>query len=130
MKPLLGQLDRGMSCLLTELSERGLLESTLVICMGEFGRSPRLNNAAKPGREHDPHGWSLVLAGGGLKTGQVIGTTGKTGEDVEERVTTADFMATVCKALGVDGTKEHTTPDGRPNRIVDRGGKPVAGLFG
>ena len=117
LRPLLPVLDQGMSALLGDLVTRGLLDSTLVICMGEFGRDPTINSTkAAAGREHYARAWTAVLGGGGLKTGQAVGGTGKTGHEVEGRpVAAKDFMATVCKALGIDYTKEYMTPTGGPS---------------
>jgi Protein of unknown function (DUF1501) len=131
LRPLLPVVDQGMSALLTDLTERGLLDSTLVICMGEFGRDPKINSKkADNGREHYARAWTAVVGGGGLKTGQVVGRTSKTGQEVEERpIRTADFMATVCQALGIDFTKENKTPDGRPIRLADKGARVVEELF-
>jgi uncharacterized protein (DUF1501 family) len=123
------QVDAGMSALVSDLNERGLLDSTLVIWMGEFGRTPRIN--ANGGRDHHSRAWTTVLAGGGIKGGQVIGKTDPDGARVVERpITAVDFMATVCSILGIDGTKQINTPGGRPIAIVDRGGRPIRELLG
>jgi uncharacterized protein (DUF1501 family) len=131
MKPHLPVIDRGWSALLGDLHDRGLLQDTLVVWMGEFGRDPKINaKGARAGREHYARAWTTVLAGGGIKAGQAVGKTSADGATVEERpVSATDFMATLCKALGIDEAKENTTPDGRPIRIVDKGAKPVAELF-
>jgi hypothetical protein len=131
VKQLSGQVDPAMSALINDLKERGLLDSTLVIWMGEFGRTPKINSrGAKPGRDHYPRAWSTVLAGGGLKGGQVIGKTDKEGAVVEQRpVSTLDFMATVCSILGINYNKQNTSPGGRPIRIVDKGSNPVKELL-
>ncbi|HWG46878.1 MAG TPA: DUF1501 domain-containing protein [Gemmataceae bacterium] len=131
LKPLLPLVDHCMAALLQDLEVRGLLDSTLVICMGEFGRDPKINGTGpKAGREHYARAWTTVLAGGGIKTGQVIGKTSKGGEEVTERpISAKDFMATLCRILGIDDTKKNITPAGRPIRIVDAGAKPVAELF-
>jgi hypothetical protein len=131
LTPNLQVLDRAWSALLRDLDTRGLLDSTLVVWMGEFGRSAQLVGKEGPGREHNAAAWTTVLAGGGIRTGQAIGNTGKTGVKVEDRpISTADFMATICEALGIDWTKENLTPDRRPIRITDKGARPVAELFG
>jgi Protein of unknown function (DUF1501) len=120
-----GMLDSAWSTLLTDLSNRGLLETTLTLCMGEFGRTPRINSAS--GRDHYPTAWSAVLAGGGIKGGQAYGATSKDGTTVEGRAVTAiDLLATVCKALGIDHTKQNLSNVGRPIRIVDKAAKPIA----
>jgi hypothetical protein len=127
VKDLSAQVDRGMSALLADLKARGLLERTLVIWMGEFGRTPRVNSRGpKPGRDHYPRAWTSVLAGGGIKGGQVIGKTDQEGATVVERpISALDFMATVCQVLGIDYNKRNDTPIGRPVRIVDRGANPI-----
>src|SRR5207247_7192191 len=79
---LMTQVDDGLSALVTDLKQRGLLDSTLVIWMGEFGRTPRINN--KGGRDHWSRAWSSVLVGGGIKGGQAIGTTDKNGAEVTD----------------------------------------------
>ncbi len=128
---LSGQVDPAMSQLITDLRDRGLLDTTLVIWMGEFGRTPRINQrGAQPGRDHYPRAWSLAMFGGGIHGGQVIGRTDAEAATVVERpVTTLDFMATVCRILGIDHEKQNTTPIGRPIRIVDRGAKPLTQLL-
>jgi hypothetical protein len=126
-RALLPHLDTGMAALITDLKDRGLLDSTLVIWMGEFGRTPRITQTG--GRDHYARAWSTVLAGGGIKAGQVIGKTDRDGATVVERpVSVRDFMATVCKVLGIDPTKELNTPSGRPVRVVDKGGSPIQEL--
>jgi hypothetical protein len=131
VKKLSGEVDPAMSALVTDLKERGLLDSTLVIWMGEFGRTPKINSrGAKPGRDHYPRAWSTVLTGGGIKGGQVVGKTDAQGATVLERpVSAVDFMATVCQALGIDYTKQNQTPIGRPVRIADKGAQPIKELF-
>lgn len=131
VKKLSQQVDPAMSALITDLKQRGLLDSTLVIWMGEFGRTPKINSrGAKPGRDHYPKAWSSVMIGGGIKGGQVIGKTDKEGATVESRpVSALDFMATVCQTLGIDYTKKFTAPGGRPVRIADKGAEPIKELF-
>jgi hypothetical protein len=131
VKRLSEQVDPGMSALIEDLKSRGLLDSTLVIWAGEFGRTPKINSrTAQPGRDHFPRAWSTVLAGGGIKGGSVIGKTSKDGDTVTERpIAVVDFMATVCKALGIDYTKKFNTRDGRPIRIVDKDEKPVTEII-
>lgn len=127
VKGLSEQLDPAWSTLMTDLQERGLLETTLIVWMGEFGRTPTIN--PQNGRDHFPVAWSTVLAGGGVKGGQVLGNTGASGMQVEERpVAVPEFLATICGALGIDHTKENITEEGRPIPIVDRGAKPIAEL--
>src|SRR5438445_3959839 len=112
VKRLSGQIDKPMAMLISDLKERGLLDSTLIIWMGEFGRTPRINaRGAKPGRDHYPRAWSTVLVGGGIKAGQVIGKTDKEGASVvERRISAIDFLATVCSVLGIKYNKQNTTP--------------------
>jgi hypothetical protein len=124
VKTLSEQLDPGMAALIGDLKDRGLLDSTLVIWMGEFGRSP------KTGSQHYARAWTSVLAGGGVKGGQVIGSTDASGADVKDRpITSADFMATVCKALGIDYTKDYVARGDRPMHKVDKSAKPVTQVF-
>src|SRR5205814_9919405 len=101
------------STLVRALRDGGLLDNTLVIWMGEFGRTPRINaRGALPGRDHYPRAWSSVMVGGGIRGGQVIGRTDAEAATVVERpVNTLDFMATVCRALGVDHNKQNHAPN-------------------
>ncbi len=118
-------MDPAMATLIGDLKERGLLDSTLVVWMGEFGRFPMTGR-----NRHHARAWSTMLAGAGVKGGQVVGASTKNGDNVKDRpVGAADFMATVCKALDIDYTKTFTTRDGRPVRMVDRTGKHVHELF-
>jgi uncharacterized protein (DUF1501 family) len=92
--------------------------------MGEFGRAPKINNNA--GRDHFPAAWTTVLGGGGIKGGQVIGRTSADGNSVEERpVAVPDLMATICKALGIDPSKQNLSDVGRPIRIADPSARPI-----
>jgi len=131
VRQLTETVDPAMSQLVIDLRERGLLDSTLVIWMGDFGRTPRINaRGAQPGRDHYPRAWSSVMMGGGIRGGQVIGRTDAQAATVVERpVSTLDFMATVCRILGIDHNKQFQTPIGRPIRIVDRGANPINGLI-
>jgi uncharacterized protein (DUF1501 family) len=124
VKVLSEQLDPAMAALLAGLKQRGLLATTLVLCLGEFGRSP------KDGSRHYARAWTAVLGGGGLRTGQVIGGTGRSGADVEKQpLSCPDFMAAVCRAIGIDYTKDYTTRSGRPMHKVDKKARPVPGLL-
>ncbi len=131
VRQLSGQLDPAMSALVSDLRDRGLLDSTLVVWMGDFGRTPRINQrGAQPGRDHYPRAWSSVLVGGGIRGGQVVGRTDAEAATVTDRpVSTIDFMATVCRILGIDHNLQNQAPNGRPVRIVDRGSNPIAGLI-
>jgi hypothetical protein len=127
-KGLMTQVDQGMATLITDLKERGLLDSTLIVWMGEFGRTP--NVRPDGGRDHYARAWSTVLAGGGIKGGQVVGKTDSGGATVTDRpISVGEFMATVCRVLGIDYMKEHRTASGRPIRIVEKGASPLDELF-
>ncbi|MCS7166736.1 MAG: DUF1501 domain-containing protein [Gemmatales bacterium] len=131
VRELSAQVDSALSALIEDLHQRGLLDSTLIIWMGEFGRTPHINNRGpQPGRDHWSRAWSTLLIGGGIKGGQVIGKTDAEGATVVERpISALDFLATVCTILGIDYTKQYTTPRGRPIRIVDRGANPIKELL-
>jgi hypothetical protein len=125
-------LDRTLTTLVEDLEERGLLETTLVVAMGEFGRTPVIN--PNLGRDHWPNCWSLALAGGGIKPGKVVGVSDDRGYNVVDRVVTmGDLYATIYKALGIDWTREYMSPIGRPvkiaNSLEDRTGEPVHELL-
>lgn len=117
---LMGALDPAFATLLRDLDARRLLDSTLVMCMGEFGRTPKVN--ANDGRDHHPAAWSAVLAGGGVRGGLVHGATDDTGDKVVQAPTrVADLMATATTLLGIDPAKQLVTPLGRPVTITDGG---------
>jgi hypothetical protein len=123
---LCGELDAGWASLVTDLNNRGLLESTTILWMGEFGRTPKVqpNRGEGGGRDHFPNAWSCVLAGGGIKGGQAFGRTSENGTAVEEgKVDVGDVLATLCKALGVNPATQNVSEIGRPIRIAD--GKPI-----
>ncbi len=125
-------LDRTLTALIDDLDDRGLLDTTLVIAMGEFGRTPAIN--PNLGRDHWPNCWSLALSGGGIKTGQVVGSSDEKGYNVSDRVVSmGDLYATIYKALGIDWRKEYMSPIGRPvkiaNSLEDRTGEPVHELL-
>lgn len=112
------ELDQGWATLLTELNDRGLLETTTVLWMGEFGRTPEIN--AQSGRDHFPNAWTCVFAGGGIAGGQAIGRTSPDGREVVDgKVSHGDLLATLCVALGVDPSDENVSPEGRPHRIAE-----------
>ena len=131
VKTLSGELDPAMSQLIRDLKDRGMLDDTLIVWMGEFGRTPKINSRGdKPGRDHYPRAWTTLMMGGGIKTGQVVGKTDAEGAEVIDRKTSAlDYLASICKGLGIDHTKINNTPIGRPVRIVDKGGEPIKELF-
>jgi len=130
VKSLSSQIDTPIAALLGDLREKGLLDSTLVVWMGEFGRTPNINTrGATPGRDHFPRAWSLAMWGGGIRGGTVIGKTDKEGASVAERPTTAqDFLATVCDLMRIDYTKKNETANGRPIQIVDKA-KPFTDMI-
>jgi uncharacterized protein (DUF1501 family) len=116
------------SALITDLFERGLLDQTLVVVMGEFGRTPKLNTQA--GRDHWPRVFSVMLAGGGVPGAQVIGSSDDMGESPDSRpVTPADLAATIYRLLGIDPSMTLYTNDGRPVR-VSTDGLPLGELVG
>ncbi|MCI0359072.1 MAG: DUF1501 domain-containing protein [Planctomycetaceae bacterium] len=128
-------LDPAMSALVEDLKDRDLLDSTLIVWMGEFGRTPKFENTATGrggvGRGHFGRAWSTVLMGGGIQGGQVIGRTDNIGGTVEDRpVSAPDFMATICQILGIDWQKLNDGPGGRTVRITDKGAQPIKELVG
>ena len=117
---LLAMVDPAFAMLLKDLAERDLLEETVVLWLGEFGRTPRINN--RDGRDHHTTGWSAVVAGGGTLGGQVIGSTNEDGTQVDSgRVRVPDLFASLCFALGIDADAENYSRSGRPLRVVDDG---------
>jgi hypothetical protein len=117
-------LDPAWSTLMDDLQDRGLLDSTLIVWMGEFGRTPKINVNA--GRDHFPTAWTTVLAGGGIKGGQVVGRTSADGtRPIERPVSVPDLLATACLALGIDPLKQNQSNVGRPIRIVDKDSRPL-----
>ena len=124
VKSLCGVLDPAWSALLDDLADKGLLDSTLVVWMGEFGRTPRINT--NTGRDHWAASWSTALAGGGIKGGRVVGKTSPDGMEILDRpVSVIDLLATVGQALGMDVNKTNNSNVGRPIRLVDVGAKPI-----
>jgi len=124
----IGVLDPAFAALIRDLKDRGLFESTVVLCGGEFGRTPKLNPLE--GRDHWPWGFSVAIAGGGFRRGHVHGSTDLEGESKEpsEPVTVQDLHATVLHSLGIRPEKEIKTPIGRPMALSD--GQVIAGLLG
>ncbi len=125
-RKLLEVLDPALAALLRDLRERDLLDRTVVLCGGEFGRTPSIN--ALEGRDHWPHGFSMALAGGGIRGGQVIGQTDPAGSRaVVDPRSVADIHATVLTALGIDPEHEETAPVGRPIKFSE--GVPIEALL-
>jgi uncharacterized protein (DUF1501 family) len=124
---LLPPFDRGLSTLLDDLAGRGLLERTLVVALGEFGRTPKINKNA--GRDHWHHCYSVLFAGGGVRPGQVLGRSDRIGAyPVRGRICRpADLCATMYRCLGIDHETEVIDPQGRPIPLTR--GKPIAELF-
>ena len=119
--------DQAIPVLLNDLEDRGLLESTLVVVTTEFGRTPRINDLA--GRDHWPNAFSILMAGGGVRGGQVIGATDKHAAEVTDRpITPQDMTATILNRMGIDHKTVVHTPLGRPIHLVDDG-RPVHELF-
>jgi hypothetical protein len=120
-------IDRAISALVEDLSQRGMLEDTAIIWMGEFGRTPRINGDS--GRDHWARSWSVVVGGAGMKGGIAVGETNSDGTAVEtEPYTSQDLMASVCKALGISLETTFTSKSGRPMKIAN-GGKVIKELF-
>ncbi|MGE0607664.1 MAG: DUF1501 domain-containing protein [Pirellulales bacterium] len=125
--PLLPTLDRAWSALLTDLSERGMLENTVVLCAGEFGRTPRVNGGA--GRDHYPLCNAIGFSGAGVRMGSIVGQTDAKCENVAGRAnTTLDYAATIFRLMGIDDTQEYISNDGRPIQI-NNGGQPIDGVL-
>lgn len=128
LTPILPTIDRAFYALILDLEQRGLLDSTLVLMLGEFGRTPVLTSTA--GRGHWAKCMSMLVAGGALPTGQVIGATDRRGyEIVQDRVTPSDLAATVFRHLDIDLNASWTDQQGRPVPIVTEGGRPVPQLM-
>ncbi|MEZ6053263.1 MAG: DUF1501 domain-containing protein [Planctomycetaceae bacterium] len=124
---LTAEVDPAYATLMTDLKQRGLLDSTVVVWMGEFGRTPQIT--ARGGRNHYPRAFNLALAGGGIKGGQVIGSTTDDGTAIQDRpVSVPDLLCSLCHALDVNPRHEHISPLGRPMKVVD-GGEVVTELF-
>jgi hypothetical protein len=127
LRRLIPPVDQGTAALLADLKTRGLLERTLVIWMGEFGRTPRINVNA--GRDHFPQAFNLAVAGAGVRSGQVIGATSQLGTEVALRpVTVPDLFVTFYHALGINPRHENQSNVGRPLRVVE-GGSVVEEVF-
>ncbi len=124
---LMTDIDGPYAALLEDLARSGMLSETMVVLMGEFGRTPRIN--AAQGRDHWTRNWCACLAGGGISGGRVIGRTDASGVEVEDRpVAVGDLYATIYQCFGVNPDKKYAGPGGRPLKILD-GGEPVKELF-
>jgi hypothetical protein len=127
-RTLCGQLDQPLAALIRDLQQRGMLERTLVVCMGEFGRTPRVN--PRGGRDHYPRAFSAALAGCGVRGGHVLGKTDAGGDEVTDgQMSEKDLFRSIYRALEINPDKEFMSPIGRPIKIVE-GGTAVDGLFG
>ena len=122
-------LDRALSSLVSDLSDRSMLDETLVVVMGEFGRTPKINSAG--GRDHWPNVFSVALAGGGIRGGQLIGSSDALGELPKDNpITPSDLAATIFTLLGIDPMRELHTSDGRPVRVAPDGSRVISELLG
>jgi uncharacterized protein (DUF1501 family) len=125
---MLPVLDKGLAGLTRDLRDRGMLEDTVVLVLGEFGRTPRIN--ANVGRDHWARSWSVCLGGGGLRGGVAVGATNEDGTSVVgPSYLPGDLWATVAQALGIPLSIVHTSKRGRPMKIAN-GGTPIAELVG
>ena len=123
----LPELDKGMSALMEDLAERGMLEDTAVIWMGEFSRTPRINGNG--GRDHWARSWSAVVGGAGMNSGIAVGETNEDGTKVVgQSYSSEDLMASVCKSLGISLETTFTSQSGRPMKIANSG-KVIKELF-
>lgn len=129
--PLLPLFDHLITTLIADLEMHGLLDQTLVLAMGEFGRTPQVGTqGSTDGRDHWPYIMSMALAGGGLRHGQVIGRSSKDGGQIEERpVTPCDLAATLYRYMGVPLDATYLDPTGRPRFLVEHAGQPLRELF-
>jgi hypothetical protein len=126
VKSLSAELDAGWGTLMKELDERGLLDSTTILWIGEFGRTPTIN--MQGGRDHFPAAWTCVFGGGGIKGGQAYGKTSEGGEEVVEgKVDVPDILATLSAAVGVDPEEKNISEQGRPIKIAD--GTPIRDIL-
>jgi hypothetical protein len=120
--------DNGFTSLVEDLSQTGLLDNTMIVATGEFGRTPKINPAG--GRDHWPACWPVVMAGGGIQGGRVVGESDEIGGAPKSRPTTpGEIAATVYHSLGINLETELPGPQGRPIRVVDHGVEPVMELF-
>ena len=120
--------DNAFTSLLEDLGQRGLLDSTLVVATGEFGRTPKINPAG--GRDHWPACWTMIMGGGGVKGGMVVGASDDIGGAPKDRpVTSQEVAATIFSALGINLEVELPGPQGRPFPVVDRGVQSISELL-
>ncbi len=125
---LCAEADPGFATLVTDLEQRGMLDKTLVVWMGEFGRTPKLKKDG--GRDHYSKGWITAFAGGGVKPGRVLGATDKDGVEVTERpVSVQDLYVTFCHSLDINPEDEYYTPESQPLKVVKEGGELIDELF-
>ena len=123
---MLPQADQALAALIEDLDQRGLLDSTLIVATGEFGRTPKIN--ANAGRDHWPHCYSVLLAGGGVRGGAVFGSSDRFGGyPATDPVTPGDLAATIFWRFGIDHAAEIHDPTGRPHRLTT--GEPLRKLF-
>lgn len=128
VEALCGVLDPGFANLIDDLRQRGLLESTQIVWMGEFGRTPGINGSS--GRDHFPDAWSAVIGGGAIRGGQVIGKTSDSGVTITDRpISVPDLLSTVYRGIGLDPATENISRDGRPIRLADSKGSPIQELL-
>ncbi|SFI06057.1 DUF1501 domain-containing protein [Planctomicrobium piriforme] len=128
VKGLCQVLDAGCAALLSDLKGRGLLETTTIIWMGEFGRTPIINGMG--GRDHFPNAWSVFLAGGGIRGGQVYGSTTEAGTEIKDSpVAVNQLFATILSALGLDPKKQNLSDVGRPIRLAEPEVEPIQQLL-
>jgi uncharacterized protein (DUF1501 family) len=121
-------LDKAMGTLVKDLVQRGLWKNTVLVWMGEFGRTPRINQ--NNGRDHWPRCWSVVVGGGAIQGGRVHGATDKNGTSVaRDQCGVGDVFATLYKGLGIDPSTQIRDPNGRPTGISGESGKPIKALF-
>jgi hypothetical protein len=120
------QVDQAVSTLLTDLDDRGLHDETVIYLLGEFGRTPRVNNTG--GRDHWPQAMSVLMTGGGLRRGQVVGATSPNGEHpIERTMGPADILATIYHQLGINYRTEFINGEGRPIKLLSEG-EPIREL--
>ena len=125
---MLPRVDQVYAALIQDLDQRGLLDDTLVMMMGEFGRSPKINKEA--GRDHWVPVMSMIMSGGGIEGGQVLGSTDRTGGEIKSgAVRPQDLAATTFRHLEIDLDSHWVNPQGRPIPIIQEGGHPIEGLI-